>query len=697
MIIIGLICIQNQLHSQNAWSYVGIPYTDWEYDPFSIKLEKPDDWPSTAVENYYYVAPNHPNASDAIQSGELTGTYGRYGYPDRPRKTIPSNSWIGDVYTPGTIIWLKGGNYNATNFHRVWSPQFQGNNNNPIWIHGDPEEKPVFSNVILGMYNSQHTIVENINWIGGNTTNAALTLTRDREGPTHHITLRNLLFENLKYIGGGGAIVGLTSNSASNAELHNVVAYKNTFKNCGGGYDWATRDNDHHAYKVNGNINGNQVYKVWIIENKALVGENPDPIDGLYKSLSGNLVQVGDQIASSGGNHHIFVAGNYQEFSRQALGWTKRATDVIFSTNYCTDSYTLAGGNGQCYGHQYGLGDYNWWINNVGTKSGVGWQHTANDPMKGPLFIIGNLFYNNRDNESNNNWRLCSGVTLFSQHGEHYIVNNIFDSSCHGIWSGTNRHGSNDKTHIYNNIFTNISATIDQTSRAITFDTTNGLSLYIGNNLFDTYNASVSISRTSYNTIENLNTQAWAIDNKVGDPLYEAIDQGNFTTLEDSPTINAGTQTYQAGHTDVYQQYIDRYKDDPFYPGNPVDYWPKDYLGRNRVINGTIDIGPYEFGADPVTTPPNPNPNPDPETDPSNPEEELDNTISLVPNPTDDRITINMGQNILREIVIYDALGKRLKTMVETTTSIANLSAGLYFVKIVSVDKKVKIKKLIKR
>ncbi|WP_420572614.1 T9SS type A sorting domain-containing protein [Kordia sp.] len=673
--------LYGQLLFAQAWSYVGIPYTDWTYDPFTIELSKPSQWPMAAAEKFYYVAPDHPNATDAIINGELTGTYGRYGYPDKPRLTIPSNGWIGDTFEAGTVIWLKGGTYGINhNFYGTWSPEFHGTSSQPVWIHGDPDDKPTFKGLLLGMYNSRHTIVDNIQWNGDNTTNTVLTLTRDRAGATHHITLKNLLFENLDYIGGGGAIVGLTSNTATGAELHDVVAYNNVFKNCGGGYDWSTNDNDQHAYKVNGTINGNEVYRVWIVKNNAVIGDTADPVDGLYKSLSGNLVQVGDQIATSGGNHHVFVAGNYQEFSRQALGWTKRASDVIFSSNHCTDTYALAGGNGQAFGHQYNLGSYNWWIANIATRNGTGWQHTANDPMEGPLFIIGNLFYNNRDNESNTNWRLCSGITLFSQHGEHYIINNVFDNSCHGIWSGTNRHGNTDKLHIYNNIFTNISATVDQSSRAMTFDTTNGMDVYLGNNLFDSYNGDVRINGTNYVTINDLNNQTWATNNITGAPLYIDANNENYDISQNSPAIDNGTQTYIDGSLDAYQQYIDRYSGDPQYPGNPQDYWPEDILHRNRIVNGVVDIGAHEYGTTLSVTDDILNPN-----------------IKIYPNPTDDIIHINLGNENFLSAILYDVSGKKIKTIHKATFSLKELSQGVYIIKIFTQSGNVSHKRIIKQ
>ena len=593
--------VLNAIAQGTPWSYVGIPYTDWAYNPFTIEPSTPTEWPTAPAQSYYFVEPGHPNATDEIQAAELTGDFGRFGYPDMPRASIPTGGWIGDEFTAGTIIWLKGGIYNGnpalgvTNFYGGWRPQFHGTAEQPIWLYGDPTDKPTFTGVQVDMHNSSYAILDNLQWIGGNTSNGALSMTvSDRAGPTHHITLRNLRFENLNYIGGGGAIIGMSSTSQTGGILHDVVAYNNVFKNNGGGYDWTTIDNDHHGYKVNGILGGNAAYRIWIIDNQAVAGDTPDPVDSIYKSLSGNLVQVGDQVSASGNNHHVYVAGNYQEYARQALGWTKKSSDVLFSSNECTDTFNGAGGNGQCYGHQYELGDYNWWINNIGRNSSSGWMHTANSAMTGPLFIVGNLFYNNRQSDRNDNWRTCSGATLYTQQGEHFFVNNVFDSQCHGIWAQTNRHTSADKLHIYNNIFTNFSANVDTTSKAISLENSNDMAIYIENNLFGSFSGDVSLNGNVYNLIADVNSQTWASNNIVGDPNYLDQVNGNYNISVGSAAVDTGTQTYGSGAPDVYQQFLDRYTNDINYPGDPADYWPKDYLKQNRVVGGSIDIGAYE-------------------------------------------------------------------------------------------------------
>ena len=93
-----------------------------------------------------------------------------------------------------------------------------------------------------------------------------------------------------------------------------------------------------------------------------------------------------------------------------------------------------------------------------------------------------------------------------------------------------------------------------------------------------------------------MNSVPWAANNIVGSPSF--LDNGvqDYRIAHDSPARNAGTQPYTtSGATDVYQQFIDRYTGDPDFPGNSADVWPKDYRFNERVLEGTIDIGPFEY------------------------------------------------------------------------------------------------------
>ncbi|MCF6348779.1 MAG: T9SS type A sorting domain-containing protein [Flavobacteriaceae bacterium] len=77
-------------------------------------------------------------------------------------------------------------------------------------------------------------------------------------------------------------------------------------------------------------------------------------------------------------------------------------------------------------------------------------------------------------------------------------------------------------------------------------------------------------------------------------------------------------------------------------------------------------------------------------------DEIFSNTISITPNPTYDTFTIDLGDDILKEAIIYNELGQQIKETTSNEVDISNLSIGIYFVKITSQSGKEATKKIIK-
>ncbi len=568
-------------NGERAWDYPAIPYPlDWPYDPFTVSSPPdPASWPEAASVDYYYVAPDDPNASDMAEGDEPTSEFGRFGYPERPRATFPSGGWIGDVFPPGTVIVLKGGQYGSDTFYAAYSPELHGTAEQPVWIVGDEDDPPEFTNTRLELYNSRYFFLEGLHWIGGNETNGALSLTRDREGATHHGVLRRLRFENMAWVAGGGAIVGIT---AGDAEVHDIVAYQNVFRNDGGGFDWGTVDNDHHGYKVDGRSDGNQAYRIWIIDNQALPGEEPDPVDGRFKSLSGNLVQVGDERETSGGAHHIYVAGCTQDRARQALAWTKRSSDVIFSSNDCTRVYALAGGNGQCFGSQYDA-RWHWSIANYASESTTGWMHTGDIESPGPYFVVGNVFVDMQGAETSG-WRRNSGISLWNAFGEHHFANNTFANVDFGVWSGANRADDSSVLYVINNLIAEVRDD-DPDAAALTIIDVSDVT--IENNLLPV-DVGARLGDVRYDSAEDLNQANGASGNVAGDIARdEAVTPGT-----DSAVVDRGTDSPPGGS--FVEQFVARYQDDPHYPDDPRERISSVRGGGPRTQGTKIDIGAHE-------------------------------------------------------------------------------------------------------
>jgi uncharacterized repeat protein (TIGR01451 family) len=82
----------------------------------------------------------------------------------------------------------------------------------------------------------------------------------------------------------------------------------------------------------------------------------------------------------------------------------------------------------------------------------------------------------------------------------------------------------------------------------------------------------------------------------------------------------------------------------------------------------------------------------------NNPDFEQDQSISLYPNPTKDKVYIN-GENNLQSIQLYDVQGRLLQTQLvegnESVVDISTQSNGVYFIKVTS-DKGIKVGKVVK-
>ncbi|MCF6348777.1 MAG: alginate lyase family protein [Flavobacteriaceae bacterium] len=75
---------------------------------------------------------------------------------------------------------------------------------------------------------------------------------------------------------------------------------------------------------------------------------------------------------------------------------------------------------------------------------------------------------------------------------------------------------------------------------------------------------------------------------------------------------------------------------------------------------------------------------------------EIENNISIYPNPTSDRFTIDLNDEILKKVIIYNQLGQQVKEATTNEVNTSNLSKGIYFLKITSQNNKIVTKKIIK-
>jgi len=75
---------------------LGIPAPSFGLD--EVAPAAPAAWPGNEAAGYYYIDRTHPNATDSSN---------QYGYPDKPRATIPNYA----TFPAGTYIEVHGGPY----------------------------------------------------------------------------------------------------------------------------------------------------------------------------------------------------------------------------------------------------------------------------------------------------------------------------------------------------------------------------------------------------------------------------------------------------------------------------------------------------------------------------------------------------------------------------------------------------------
>jgi hypothetical protein len=628
------------LRADPAWNYVGVPYTDWEYDPFTYgPPPTPSEWPSAGATGYYRIEPDNPASSDSVLKGEPVDAKGkRYGYPDRPRKTLPLTSKNANYFPAGSVFWMKGGTYDTMyGTGEIWNMSCESTSSAPFRIYGDPTDRPTLLNGRIVLFNSSYGFVDNINWDAGSKGAGCIGFASPfGEGDTHHIAMRNCNIKNRIYVSNSAAVdLAARGAEVKDGAIHDIVCYKINIEACGYGVDWDAVDADFHGYKINGKfaegspdgvaIDENRVSRIWVIENTVTPGAKADPIDGYKKGLAGSFVQVGDQKLTEGNTDHIYVAGCHLEGVRQSTVGFKRSADCVISSNVTIANVQCDTAQGQAYNFKYDRQENLWVINNIvkdvdafviraETTAGYGATKDTFAKEDTRVYIVGNIFKDcmrepwSVPDSGGIGGRKSKGICIQDFNGKVYIMNNVVDTSPYGVYFGTSgtRQSAGSEMHVYNNVFMNLAAGPDTSAAA-----NNGICVinetdtrwYMENNFTDS--GRNYFNHEQYTTDARFNSRADAAGNKSGDPLFTDSNSDDYTPKAGSPLIAAGirkTTLAPGSPVDIYRLFNDAFANDPDFPGNPADVWPRDFAGNNRFVDGKIDMGAYAFGSSPVET-----------------------------------------------------------------------------------------------
>jgi hypothetical protein len=515
---------------------IGIPAPSFGID--EIAPAPPFPW-DAAVPNFYYVDEGNALSTD---------TSNAYGYPARPRKTIPR------ALPAGSVVILNG----TYSFSHA-SPNVivsSGTAANPVWIRGldAGANRPTATKkwTVAGSY----LVVENIYFNHLGQTTAGLTFSTGASAD--HVAIRNCEMRGDPAIASGIRVGGTSGVSYVHS---NIVVYRNDLHDLGD--PLSTVDQDSHCISIGAYANN-----VWILENELH-----------YSSGSGLQVNAGS-LASMATTHHVYAGRNHVYRTRQAGLAIKQATDVVFSQNRIHDVIETTWSASKGIGFQYAP-ERVWFLYNhvynctygiyAGSNSGLGFGTES--------YIIGNVIHDisNRGVYSAtwapaNSW--ASSAIMLAGGVNRYIVNNTLWRNNAGIYIPI---GSGN-VEMANNV---IGGRTEPEGRDILLE---GGTLSTTSRLGTTLFGSSVPPRIQWAnaTIYSVPAFQAATGNGVGcitdDPAFLSATDNNFRTSPVSPVLDKGVS-----HP-VYSTFFSLYGIDVL----------KDGDGNFRPMGAGVDLGAYE-------------------------------------------------------------------------------------------------------
>ncbi len=503
-----------------AWQPpIGIPTP-----PFGIAESAPaapNPWTS-AVAGYYYVCPTCAGHTDSANP---------YGYPSKPRDTIPA------TLPAGSVVEVHGQIDTNQSFTS------QGTVGSPVFVRGaDYASRPKLTagQGVSGSY----VIMENIWW--GPLDSADNDFGVGASEGSDHIAIRDCeVSGNLNRAGG----FGLGSWGYTGAQSLSYVVINNCNIHHVGDVNAAT-DQDSHGITVNGSVD-----HLWVTYNE-------------ISYTSGDAMQVEAQQGRNDKIHHVYYGKNHAHHNKQTGGAVKHATDVIFSQNTVHDHRAGNSSQGACMNTLYGP-EYMWFLFNEVYNCNIGIGLFGNDGTAGQYaFVIGNIIHNIHAANPTDPYN-AGAIVGYGGVNVYYINNTIYD-----VDAGFNLPPGWTSIQLHNNIIANRT----NTSTYDIYIESDPTRLTIQNDLFPSsprfyWGGTIYTSLASFQSGTGKGQSSLSAD-----PLFTNPGSNNFSLQSTSPAIDAG-----ALHP-AYATFQTRY-------GIDIS---KDFTGAARPQGAAWDIGAYE-------------------------------------------------------------------------------------------------------
>jgi hypothetical protein len=247
-------------YERPSWVKDYVPYFNNEDPLTKAAPAQPPEWPSAEAPGYYYV---HPQGDGATDSGNT------YGYPDRPRVTVPTS------FAAGSYVELHG-TFNAPT--AVWYLTFNGTAAQPVWFRGTPEAKPnlqIAGIVVKGSW----VYMEHLR-LGNGVSNAGIQARSHNSSTINHLVVRHVTGAGTGT--GNGSVFSVNGIPALGTRMTEILFYQCFAENYG---DYAsTAESDYHAFHPAGSYG--YVDNVWILDCGA-------------DNMGGDGVQIGNATATA--------------------------------------------------------------------------------------------------------------------------------------------------------------------------------------------------------------------------------------------------------------------------------------------------------------------------------------------------------------------------------------------------------------